>query len=200
MSVKIAEDGEILTKGPNLMLGYYKEPELTNEAIDKDGWFYTGDIGEFVEGDFLKITDRKKEMFKTSGGKYVAPQMMENKFKESGFIEQIMVIGEGQKHPAALVVPAYSYVREWATRKGIKIGSSREDMVNNPEVIKRISEEIEKYNLQFGKTERVKKFELLIDEWTIETGELTPTLKLKRRVIKEKFKTYFEKIYGKEHQ
>lgn len=193
--VKIAEDGEILVKGPNVMMGYYKRPDLTKEVIDEDGWFHTGDIGEMVDGQFLKITDRKKEIFKTSGGKYIAPQLMENKFKESRFIEQIMVIGENRKHPAALVVPAYPFLEEWCSRKGIKY-SSREDMLKNPEVIARIQEEIEEKNAAFGKWEQVKKFELLSQEFSIDNGEVTPTLKLKRKVILARYEGLINNIYS----
>ncbi len=193
--VKIAEDGEILVKGPNVMMGYYKRPDLTDEVIDKDGWFHTGDIGEMVNGQFLRITDRKKEIFKTSGGKYIAPQLMENIYKESRFIEQIMVIGENRKHPAALIVPAFDFLKEWCQRKGYDCGS-REAMIINEKVIARIQEEIDEKNAQFGKWEQVKKFELLAAEFSIQGGEITPTLKLKRKAILEKNKSLIEKIYG----
>lgn len=197
VEVKIAEDGEILTKGPCVMMGYYKRPDLTDEVIDKDGWFHTGDIGTFVgkNNDFLKITDRKKEMFKTSGGKYIAPQIMENKFKESRFIEQIMVVGEGQKHPAALVVPAFEFFMEWCKRKEIKVNSNQE-LISHPDVIQRIEKEINKYNQGFGSWEQIKKFEIIDHVWSVETGELTPTLKLKRKPIKEKYNHLIEKIYS----
>jgi len=193
--VKIAEDGEILVKGPNVMMGYYKRPDLTDEVIDKDGWFHTGDIGEMVDGQFLRITDRKKEIFKTSGGKYIAPQLMENIYKESRFIEQIMVIGENRKHPAALIVPAFDFLKEWCQRKGYDCGS-REAMIINEKVIARIQEEIDEKNAQFGKWEQVKKFELLAAEFSIQGGEITPTLKLKRKAILERYKSLIEKIYG----
>ncbi len=193
--VKIAEDGEILVKGPNVMMGYYKRQDLTDEVIDKDGWFHTGDIGEMVDGQFLRITDRKKEIFKTSGGKYIAPQLMENVYKESRFIEQIMVIGENRKHPAALIVPAFEFLKEWCQRKGYDCGS-REAMIKNEKVIARYQEEIDDKNEQFGKWEQVKKFELLAKEFSIEGGEITPTLKLKRKAIMEKNKGLIEKIYG----
>ncbi len=196
VTVKIAEDGEILVKGPNVMLGYYNMPEKTAEEIDADGWFHTGDIGEFVEGKFLKITDRKKEMFKTSGGKYIAPQVMENKFKESRFIEQIMVIGENQKMPAALIVPAFEFIQEWIKYKKLDIGLSNNEIANHPDIIDRISKEVDEYNVGFGKWEQLKRFELVNDPWTPETGELTPTLKPKRRVILAKHKDLYDKIYG----
>ncbi|MFO8146145.1 MAG: AMP-dependent synthetase/ligase [Bacteroidota bacterium] len=195
VEVKIAEDGEILTKGPNLMLGYYKEPDKTNEAIDEDGWFHTGDIGEFDSEGFLKITDRKKEMFKTSGGKYVAPQLIENIMKQSRFIEQIMVIGEGEKMPAAFIQPNFEFVEEWAKRKNIDIGTTNEEMIKNPEVISRIQDEVAFYNQKFGHWEKVKKFELTADVWSIEGEHLTPTMKLKRRNIKELYKNLYNTIY-----
>lgn len=195
VKVKIAEDGEILTKGPNLMVGYYKEPDKTSEAINQDGWFHTGDIGEFDSEGFLKITDRKKEMFKTSGGKYVAPQLIENIMKQSRFIEQIMVIGEGEKMPAAFIQPNFEFVEEWAKRKNIDIGTTNEELIKNPEVIARIQDEVDFYNQKFGHWEKVKKFELTSDVWSIEGEHLTPTMKLKRRNIKELYKNLYNAIY-----
>lgn len=195
VEVKIAEDGEICAKGDLLMMGYYKDEEKTKEVIDSEGWFHTGDIGCFVDGDFLKITDRKKEIFKTSGGKYIAPQQMENKYKESRFIEQIMVIGENKKHPAALIVPAFAFVEEWCKLKNISISSNAE-LIKNEKVIARINEELEGFNSQFGKWEQVKKFELIDHEWTVDTEELTPTMKLKRKNIMAKYTHLVEKIYG----
>ncbi|MFO7720601.1 MAG: long-chain fatty acid--CoA ligase [Gillisia sp.] len=197
VEVKIAEDGEIITKGPNLMLGYYKEPDKTNEAIDEQGWFHTGDIGEIDSEGFLKITDRKKEMFKTSGGKYVAPQLIENIMKQSRFIEQIMVIGEGERMPAAFIQPNFEFVEEWAKRKNINIGSTNEEMIKNPEVIARIQEEVDFYNQKFGNWEKVKKFELTPEVWSIEGEHLTPTMKLKRRNIKEIYKNLYSTIYAR---
>lgn len=196
VEVKIAEDGEILAKGPNIMIGYYNLPDKTKEVLDDDGWLHTGDIGEMVEGQYLKITDRKKEIFKTSGGKYIAPQLMENKFKESRFIEQLMVIGEGEKMPAALIVPSFESLREWSKIKGIDIGSTDSEIAAHPKVIERIQEDVDKFNQTFGKWEQIKKFELLPSEWSVETGELTPTLKLKRKVILEMYKNEYQKIYG----
>jgi len=199
VQVKFAEDGEILAKGPNVMMGYYNQPEKTKEVLDDDGWFHTGDIGEMVDGKYLKITDRKKEIFKTSGGKYIIPQVMENKFKESRFIEQIMVIGEGEKHPAALIVPQYEFLKDWAKRKNIKLeNDSHATLIKNQKVIDRIQEEIEHYNKGFGGYEQIKKFELLENEMGVETGELTPTLKLKRKIIMEIHKEKVNKIYGGE--
>ncbi len=199
VEVKIAEDGEILAKGPNVMMGYYNQPEKTKEVLDDDGWFHTGDIGEMVDGKYLKITDRKKEIFKTSGGKYIIPQVMENKFKESRFIEQIMVIGEGEKHPAALIVPSYDFLKEWTERKGIKVeGKSNADLIKNQSVIERVQKEVDQYNKLFGGYEQIKKFELLPEEMSVESGELTPTLKLKRKVIMEIQKNKVSKIYSGE--
>lgn len=197
VQVKIAEDGEILVKGPNVMLGYYKQPDLTKDVIDADGWLHTGDIGEIVGDGFLKITDRKKEMFKTSGGKYIAPQVIENKFKESPFIEQIMVIGEGEKHPAAFIQPAWDFLKEWCKRKGIPFESNQQ-IIQHPDVIKRFQEEVDKYNEHFAQYEKIKKFELVPDTWSVETGELTPTMKMKRRVILQKYSKLYDKIYRTE--
>ena len=195
VEVKIAEDGEILVKGPNVMMGYYNLPEATAEVM-KDGWFHTGDIGEFVEGKFLKITDRKKEIFKTSGGKYIIPQAMENKFKESRFIEQIMVIGEGQKFPAALIVPSFAFVTEWAKRKNIDLGDGSNEAIANSEAVHaRIMEEVEGFNKGYGNWEQIKKISLLNRELSIDGGELTPTLKLKRKKIMELHKDKCDAVY-----
>jgi long-chain acyl-CoA synthetase len=193
VEVKIAPDGEVLTKGPNVMKGYYKNPELTNEYI-VDGWFHTGDIGELSEDGFLKITDRKKEMFKTSGAKYVAPQVLENKFKESNFIEQIMVIGDGEKFPAALIVPNFVTVKEYCNHKDINYISDQ-NIIKNKDIIKKIEDEVEKYNEEFAQFEKVKKFELLSKAWTVESGELTPKMSLKRKIIFENNKPLIDKIY-----
>jgi len=195
VEVKIADDGEILIKGPNVMIGYYKQPEKTKEVLADDGWFSTGDIGKFVGDGFLKITDRKKEIFKTSGGKYIAPQMMENKFKESRFIEQIMVIGESQKHPAAFVVPNFEFLKDWCVRKKVPFNSNSE-VIKNEKVIARIKRELDHYNESFGNWEQVKKFELVDSTWSVDTKELTPTLKLKRKFIMDKYKDLFDKIYA----
>ena len=194
VEVKLAEDGEICCRGSNVMMGYYKRPDLTAECIDAEGWFHTGDIGIWTEGDFLKITDRKKEIFKTSGGKYVAPQPIENKMKESPFIEQMMVVGAERKFTAALIVPSFPNLSTWCTNNGIDT-SSNEQMLRNPKVIEHYKQIIEKYNPLFNPVEQVKKFELLNTEWTINGGELTPTLKLKRKVIMEKYGDLIDKIY-----
>jgi len=193
VEVKIAVDGEILCKGPNVMLGYYKDTEKTAEVI-KDGYFYTGDIGEIDHEGFLKITDRKKEMFKTSGGKYVAPQLLENSCKQSRFIEQIMVVGEGEKMPAALIQPNFDHVYEWAKRHNITVNKNS-DLVVNEKVIARINEEVAIANESFAKWEKIKQFRLTPDVWSIEGGHLTPTLKLKRKIIKEKYIDLYNDIY-----
>jgi long-chain acyl-CoA synthetase len=195
VSVKIADDGEIVVKGPSIMMGYYKKPEETKKVLTDDGWFHTGDIGQFVGDNFLQITDRKKEIFKTSGGKYVAPQLMENKFKESDFIEQIMVIGEGQKHSAAFIQPAFDVLEKWCKHKKIEF-SDRKSLIALPEVRAKYSREVEKYNNFFAQYEKVKKFELCNEVWSIEGGEITPTLKLKRKAILAKYKELYDKIYG----
>jgi long-chain acyl-CoA synthetase len=196
VSVKIAEDGEILVKGPNVMMGYYNLPEVTAEAIDAEGWFHTGDIGIFEEGKFLKITDRKKEIFKTSGGKYIVPQAMENKFKESRFIEQIMVIGEGEKFPAAFIVPNFAFIKEWAHRKNIDLGdTSHHSIAKDGRVVGRIQQEIDKFNKDFGNWEQIKRFTLMEKEFSVEGEELTPTLKLKRKKILAKYIAQYDAIY-----
>lgn len=195
VEVKIAEDGEILCKGPNVMMGYYKDPEKTAEAII-DGYFHTGDIGNVDEDGFLKITDRKKEMFKTSGGKYIAPQLIENAMKQSRFIEQIMVIGDGEKMPAAFIQPSFEFIKEWAKIHGIEAGKTNEEIISNPKVIARIKEEVDGLNKKFGHWEQIKRFELTPDVWSIDGGHLTPTLKLKRKIIKEIYKDLYTEIYG----
>lgn len=194
VEVKIAEDGEILCKGPNIMMGYYKRPDLTEEVII-DGWFHTGDIGEMVEGRFLKITDRKKELFKTSGGKYVAPLPIENKMKESHFIEQIAVIGAGRKFVSALIVPSYGNLRDWAKKQGIT-ETSNEALVSNPKVKEFYGSIVDEFNKNFNHVEQIKKFELLPAEWTIDTGELTPKLSMRRKIIMDKYSDAIERIYN----
>lgn len=198
VKVKIGDDGEILVKGPNVMKGYYNNEEKTNEAFNEEGYFHTGDIGEIDKDGFLKITDRKKEMFKTSGGKYVAPQLIENTMKQSRFIEQIMVVGDGEKMPAALIQPNFEFIEDWAQRKNIDLGSgSPEDISRNSMVRDRIQEEVEFYNQKFGKWETVKTFELTPEAWTVEDEHLTPTMKLKRRIIREKYSDLYQKLYGR---
>ena len=195
VTVKIAEDGEILVKGPNLMMGYYNRPDATAETIDSEGWLHTGDIGTFVDNRFLKITDRKKEIFKTSGGKYIAPVMIENKLKESPFIEQAMVIGENQKFASALLVPSFAFLKDWCSKNGINY-TTNEEMIKNEEIKKLIVEEVEKANNDLAQYERIKRPELLPREWSIEKGEMTPKLSFKRKVIMAANKDLVDKIYG----
>ncbi|MBC7418936.1 MAG: long-chain fatty acid--CoA ligase [Pedobacter sp.] len=192
--LKIAKDGEILVRGENVMKGYYNRPDLTEKEIDVEGWFHTGDIGELIDGRFLKITDRKKEMFKTAGGKYVAPQMLENKYKESIFIEQIMVLGENRKFPSALIVPNFGMLKKWAEKHDLPYSNDSE-LIKNASVQTKIQEEIDRFGADFGNWEKVKRFALLAKEWSIVGGELTPKLSLKRKVINEKNEFLINKIY-----
>lgn len=194
VKIKIADDGEIYVKGPNVMMGYFKQPELTKEAIDEDGWFHTGDIGKLEDGKFLKITDRKKEMFKTSGGKYITPQRIENKLKESRFIEQVMVIGENEKFPAAFIVPAFTVLKQWCEKRNIPY-TTNEEIIKNDKVISRIAREVEEANKDFAQYERLKKFELFAREWNVDNGEMTPKLSLKRKVIIAANQAVCDKIY-----
>ena len=189
--IKIAEDGEILMKGNHVMMGYYKNVEMTKKTI-VDGFLHTGDIGEIDSEGFLKITDRKKEIFKTSGGKYIAPAALESELKQSRFIEQVMVIGEGEKMPAALLQLNFDFIEDWAKRHEYKI----KDITTDERLIQRIQNEIDLHNRKFGKWEQIKKFEITADEWTIDDGHLTPTMKMKRKVIKEKYKKLHQKIYN----
>jgi long-chain acyl-CoA synthetase len=179
------------------MRGYYNRPDLSSEVIDKDGFFHTGDIGEFVDGVYLRITDRKKEIFKTAGGKYIAPQVLENKFKESPYIEQVIVIGENERFPAALILPAFPALSAWCERSGISY-TTNEEMIKDQRIIDKIQSVINHFNQEFGNWEQVKKFELLHNEWTIDGGELTPKLSLRRKEILQKYKTQVVKIYKNE--
>jgi long-chain acyl-CoA synthetase len=200
VEVKIAGDGEILCRGPNVMLGYYKRPDRTREVIDEEGWFHTGDMGALEEGQYLKITDRKKEIFKTSTGKYIAPQVIEQRLKESPFIEQIIVVGENRKYAAALIIPNFEHVKNWCAVKRISF-SSHEQMIKNPVLIRRIQKEVDHFNQDLGQTEKIKKFCLLADEWSVETGELSPTLKLRRKFIQEKYTQEINDTYhSSEHR
>lgn len=193
VEVKIADDGEILCKGPNVMMGYYKEEKMT-DGVMTDDYFHTGDIGE-IDGDgFLKITDRKKEMFKTSGGKYIAPQVLENQMKQSIFIEQIMVVGSGRRMPTAIIQPNVEFVLKWLNEEGISCNSLN-DAVKEPKLIEAFQNEIDIHNQHFGSWEQIKKFKLTPNEWTIEDGHLTPTMKLKRKVIAEKNSDLIESMY-----
>ena len=198
LQVKIADDGEILVKGSSVTQGYLNKPEQTKEAFTEEEFFKTGDIGHIDEEGFLIITDRKKEMFKTSGGKYVAPQMIENKAKASRFIEQIMVVGEGEKMPCAFVQPEFDFVKRWAELHNLDIGQTPEEMVKSPELKKRIEKEIEKLNQKLGNWEQVKRIELTPEIWSVDNGMLTPTMKLKRKVIKERYIDLYNKLYEKE--
>ena len=199
MEIKIAENGEVLGRGPNVMMGYFNHPEATKEAVDKEGWFHTGDVGEMVDGKYLKITGRLKEIFKTSGGKFIIPQPIENKMKESFFIEHIMVIGENQKFTAAIIQPEFEFVRKWAKGKKIEL-KLREEIAASPVVKERIWEEVQKYNKRFGHIQQVKKIALVSDLWSVETGELTPTLKVKRDVVGKKYHDLIEKIYHEDSE
>jgi long-chain acyl-CoA synthetase len=192
--VKIEADGEICIKGPQVMMGYYRDAVKSAEVL-KDGFFHTGDIGEIDADGFLRITDRKKEMFKTSGGKYIAPQVMENRFKQSRFIEQIMVVGEGEKMPAALIQPNFEFLGEWAVRHNINLGTNAESVIN-PKVLVRFQEEVDHANEKFAKWEKIKEFRLTPDVWSVDGGHLTPTMKLRRKIIKEKYMALYNQIYG----
>lgn len=192
--VKLTEEGEICVKGPSVMMGYYKRPDLTAETVI-DGWLHTGDIGTFVEGKFLKITDRKKELFKTSGGKYVAPQPIENKAKESPFIEQIMVVGSERKFVSALIVPSFTMLKKWMSQNNIPF-TTNEEAVRNPEVLAMYEKVIDRYNAFFNHVEQIKKFALMPREWGVDTGEMTPKLSLKRKTILDKYKDQIDKIYA----
>ncbi len=195
VEIKIAADGEILAKGPNIMMGYYKKEKETAEVLDKDGWFSTGDIGEWVDNKFLKITDRKKELYKTSGGKYVAPQPIENKFKESALIEQIMVIGDNQRFVTALIVPALPALTSLCKAKGISVDNT-ESLLNEKAVLEMYTQILAEYNPSFSNTDQIKKFKLMPAEWTIAGGELTPTMKVKRKFILNKYASEIEAIYA----
>lgn len=195
VQLKFADDGEILCKGPGVMQGYYKAPDLTAEVIDEEGWFHTGDIGILEDGKYLKITDRKKEMFKLSGGKYIAPQMIENKLKASFFIEQIMVIGASEKFASALISPNFSYLHEWCSHRKI-LFQDNDELIHNTEVLAQLQREVSAINKTLGEHEEIKRFRLVSDEWTPQTGELSPTLKLKRNYVADKYKTIINEIYS----
>ena len=194
VQVKIADDGEILVKSPGVMLGYYNRPERTAEVMDEEGWFHTGDIGVLEDGKYIRITDRKKEFFKTSGGKMIAPQVIEQRFKESPFIEHIMVIGENRAYPAALIIPNFEHLKNWCAVKHVAY-VSREKVIKNPRIIRRLKREVELFNQDLGQSEKIKKFRLLAAEWTMDSGELSPTLKLRRKFILEKFSQIIEETY-----
>ena len=194
MEVKIAADGEILTKSASVMKGYYNKPDLTAEVFDAEGWFHTGDIGELVNGKFLKITDRKKEMFKTSGGKYIAPQVIEGKLKEDPLIEQAMVVGADQKFASALVIPSFTDLNGWCKRNGVPTASN-EELIKNEKVVEMYEGLVKKYNQSFAQWEQVKRIVLLPELWTVDSGEMTPTMKVKRKIITENNKGVIEGMY-----
>jgi long-chain acyl-CoA synthetase len=195
VKVQIDEDGEILVAGPNVMKGYYKDDETTAQVIDRDGWFHTGDVGTLIDNKFLKITDRKKEMFKTSSGKYIAPQMIENMLKESIFVEQLMVVGENEKFASAIILPNFEYLHVWANDQHIHFRDNSE-LISLPKVIKQFQKEVDIYNKQLGKHEQIKRFRLVFEAWTANTGELSPTLKLRRRVLYKKYAPVLREIYS----
>ena len=195
VEIRIAEDGEILCRGDNVMCGYYKEPELTREVIDKEGWLHTGDIGILVEGKYLKITDRKKEIFKLSSGKYIAPQLIENKLKESDFIEQVMVIGENQKFASALISPDFQFLHKWASIHNVDFRDNKE-LISDPRVIARYQRVVTEMNRQLGVTDQIKRFRLVQEEWTPDTGELSPTLKLKRKFLTKEYEDIINEIFS----
>ena len=195
MQVKRADDGEILCKGPNVMIGYYREPEMTAEVIDSDGWFHTGDIGRIEDGRFLRITDRKKEMFKLSAGKYISPQVIENKLKESIFIEQAMVIGENKKFASALISPNFTYLHDWCSIHRIQY-RDHTDLIEMHEVIERFAREVREVNKSLGEFEQIKRFRLVTEEWTPQTGELSSTLKLRRNILNSRYQNIINEIYS----
>jgi long-chain acyl-CoA synthetase len=195
VQVKIDDDGEILCKGPNIMMGYYKEPDMTAQVIDADGWFHTGDIGRIEDGRFLRITDRKKEMFKLSAGKYISPQVIENKLKESIFIEQSMVIGENEKFASALISPNFTFLHDWCSMHRIQYRDNG-DLIEIPEVIERFAREVREVNRNLGEFEQIKRFRLVTEEWTPQTGELSPTLKLRRNILIQRYNHVINEIYS----
>ena len=195
VTVVIADDGEILMKGPNLMLGYFKDEDLTKQAIDEDGWFHTGDIGRVDDNRFLVITDRKKEIFKMSSGKYIAPQVIENKVKESFFIEQAMIVGENEKFVSALVSPNFSFLHDWCSRHKVHFENNK-DLIAKPEVIARYQKEINSINKLLGEFEQIKRFRLVTEQWSSQTGELSPTLKLRRKILYDRYEPVLEEIFG----
>ncbi|MBF8456607.1 long-chain fatty acid--CoA ligase [Kaistella sp. G5-32] len=198
LEVKIQEDGEITVKGPSIFKGYFKNEEQTAEAFTPEGFFKTGDIGHIDEEGYLHITDRKKEMFKTSGGKYIAPQVLENQAKASKFIEQVMVVGDGEKMPCAFIQPDFNFAKNWAERKGLNIGTTPEEISQSKELKERIGKEIDYLNTKLGNWEQIKRFELTPEVWSIDLGLLTPTLKLKRKAVKERYLKLYNKMYGHE--
>ena len=197
IEIKISETGEIMCRGHNVMLGYYKLPELTAEVIDNDGWFHTGDLGEFNQYGLLKITGRMKNLFKTSLGKYINPDIIESKFTESNFFENIVVFGENEKYAAALIIPDFDFIKSWCKKHEISY-SNDHDMLNNQDVKTRLANEIKRINSFFGDTEKIKRYCFIEDSWTVANGILTPTLKVKRSVVKEKYSSLINKLFHAE--
>ena len=195
VEVDIAQSGEVICRGHNVMLGYYKDEALTKEVIDKDGWFHTGDLGKFTDKGQLVLVGRLKNIFKTSFGKYINPQVIEEKFAESPFIENIVVVGENQKFAAALISPDFNFLKEWCQRHDVKY-TNPEEIVKHPTIKQRFAKEIEKYNTFFGETERIKKFEIIPDEWSQLTEILTPTLKVKRKLVQERYKETIDRLFA----
>jgi long-chain acyl-CoA synthetase len=198
VQVKIADDGEVLCKGHCVMLGYYKDEAQTRSVFDDEGWFHTGDVGHLENGKFLMITDRKKEIFKLSSGKFVAPQLIENRLKESAFIDQVMVVGEHQKFASALLVPDFKYLKEWRASQKLPNGKNNQELIRQPEVTAAINEEVKKINKQLQEWERISRTRLISDEWSPATGELSASLKLKRKVVAEKYTDLLDSIYQKQ--
>jgi long-chain acyl-CoA synthetase len=197
VELKIAEDGEILCKGDCVMPGYYKDDAQTKSVFDEEGWFHTGDVGHLEEGKFLMVTDRKKEIFKLSSGKFVAPQPIENRIKESSFIDQVMVVGEHEKFASALLVPDFNYLKEWCVTNNIKNGKKREELIKVPEVVTVMNEEIDRINQGLMEWERVKRFRMVHEDWSPATGELSASLKLKRKVLADRYSKLLSSIYNK---
>jgi long-chain acyl-CoA synthetase len=197
VELKIADDGEILCKGDCVMPGYYKDEEQTKSVFDEEGWFHTGDVGHLEDGKFLMVTDRKKEIFKLSNGKFVAPQPIENRIKESSFIDQVMVVGEHQKFASALLVPDFNYLKEWCVTNNIKNGKEREELIVLPEVITAMNKEISRINESLMEWERIKRFRMVHEDWSPATGELSASLKLKRKVVADRYNKLLESIYNK---
>lgn len=195
VDVKFGEDGEILCKGPNIMMGYYKDPERTKDAIDENGYFHTGDIGQLIDGIYLKITDRKKEIFKLSGGKYIAPQVIENKLKESNFIEQAIVVGENEKFASAIISPDFAHIELWCKENSVEM-TSREEIIKNQDLLAAIQKDVNEINKTLGQVEEIKRFRVVADTWTPSTGELSPTLKLKRNVLAARYNKIIEEIFA----
>jgi len=198
VELKIADDGEVLCKGDCVMLGYYKDEAQTRSVFDEEGWFHTGDVGHMVDGKFLMITDRKKEIFKLSSGKFVAPQLIENKIKESAFIDQVMVVGEHQKFASALLVPDFKYLKEWRASRGMTNGKDNKALIALPEVTAKFNEEIAVINKSLQEWERINRIRLVSDEWSPTTGELSASLKLKRKVVAERYADLLDSIYQKQ--